>query len=126
MANPTKVPKNIVAEAVAQERAADAKAQRSQEQLRREIAMDYRSRPKMPVQISPMYRPYFGNNMAVIINGVSVYVPCDGKRYEVPNIYAAEIQRRIDAVDNQLLREQRSANKAVFEHSPGDIDIFQS
>ena len=126
MANKTTVPKNIVAEAVSQERAANAKAQRSQEQIRRDTAIDYRNRPKMSVQISPMYRPYFGNSMAVIINGISVYVPCDGKRYEVPNIYAAEIQRRIDAIDKQLLREQRSANKAVFEHSPGDIDIFNS
>lgn len=126
MANTPKVPKNIVAEAVAQERAAEAKNHRSQEQIRQERAADYRSRPKMSVQVSPMYRPYFGNSMAVIINGISVYVPCDGKRYEVPNIYAAEIQRRIEAIDKQLLREKASANRAVFEHSPGDIDIFNS
>lgn len=126
MANTTKVPKNIVAEAVAQERAADAKKHRDREQRQRELAQEYRGLPRMDVQISPMYRPYFGNSMGIMINGISVYVPCDGKRYKVPSNYAAEAQRRIEEVDKRLLREKHMAENNVFEHSPGDIDIFQS
>lgn len=126
MANKNNIPKTIVAEAVAQERAAEVKAQRAREQRQRELAETYRNLPRMDVQISPMYRPYFGNSMAIMINGISVYVPCDGKRYKVPSNYAAEVQRRVEAVDKKLLREKQSENKAVFEHSPGDIDIFNS
>lgn len=126
MANAKKIPENIIAEVVAQERATDAKKARDLEQIQREHAKKYRSLPRMDVQISPMYQPYFGRNCTVMINGITVSVPCDGTRYKVPSNYAAEIQRRIEEVDKRLLREKQMANNNVFEHSPGDIDIFQS
>lgn len=126
MANTSKVPKNIVAEVVAQERATEAQKTRDLEQVQRKNAQKYRSLPRLDVQVSPMYRPYFGRNITVMINGITVSVPCDGKRYKVPCNYAAEIQRRIEAIDGQLLREKKMADTNVFEHSPGDIDIFNS
>ena len=45
------------------------------EETRKSVAVTYKNEKKVAVQGSPMYRPYFGNNMPIIINGVAIYVP---------------------------------------------------
>lgn len=84
----------------------------------------YKSEDKKEITIAPMYAAYFGNIMTVMINGISVRVPCNGQRITVPETFAAEIERRLNAINTQLNREKVSANAAFFEQSPGALEII--
>ena len=68
-----------------------AKAVRNQENL----ANKYRSQEKVPVQVSPLYRPYFGNVMKVCINGISIYMPIDNTVHYVPKTFADENSSKV-------------------------------
>lgn len=85
------------------------------EHRRKKISEQYKAEPKVAVQGSPMYRPYFGNNMAISLNGVVVYVPLDGQRYEIPESFAAVFLDRIARVDEQINMRKQMAN--VTENS---------
>lgn len=50
---------------------------------------------------SPFYRPYFGDNMPIQINGIAVYVPLDGRPYKIPASFANVFLERIQRVDAQ-------------------------
>lgn len=86
----------------------------------------YRSEKKIAVQGSPMYRPYFGNNMAVIINGIAIYVPLDGQQYEIPESFAAVFFDRISRIDEQInMRKQMSAISDNIEAYAGERNLIQ-
>ena len=92
---------------------------------RRKLANRYRNEEKSGVSISPMYRPYFGNKMAISINGIAVYVPCDGKMYHIPKSFATEAKARMIAVNEMLTRKERMTNiSSNVEASPGDLKFF--
>lgn len=76
---------------------------------------------KIEVSISPMYKPYFGEVMAVGLNGLFIYVPCDGKRYSVPRPYAAIIATRVRGVDDTLARRTKLAD--VQETHVGQLSL---
>lgn len=84
----------------------------------------YKSEERVEIMIAPMYAPYFGNKMTVSINGISIIVPCDGKKVSVPSTFAAEINRRIYEVNRRVEREKGMADKAVYEDSPGEARLF--
>ena len=44
------------------------------EETRKSVAVTYKNEKKVAVQGSPMYRPYFGNNMPIIINTISYQI----------------------------------------------------
>ena len=76
---------------------------------------------KFEVSISPMYKPYFGEVMAVGLNGLFIYVACDGKRYSVPKEYASIIATRIRGVDDMLARRNKMAD--VQETHAGQLAL---
>lgn len=77
------------------------------------------------VTVSPQYAAEFGDVMPVSINGVSVYVPCDGREYKVPKTYAELIKERIRAVDRKLRKMQRMGDVSKnLERSPGELRLF--
>lgn len=80
------------------------------ETTRKQVGETYRQEDKVKVQGSPMYRPFFGNNMPIIVNGVALYVPLDGQTYEIPETYAAIFQERIALVDEQERMRKRMAD----------------
>ena len=84
----------------------------------------YKSENKKEITIAPMYAVYFGNIMTVMINGISVRVPCNGKRVTVPETFAAEIERRLNAINTQLNREKACADTAFLEQSPGALELI--
>ena len=84
----------------------------------------YKSEERVEIMIAPMYAPYFGNKMTVSINGISIVVPCDGKKVSVPATFASEINRRIYEVNRRVEREKGMAEKAVYEDSPGEARLF--
>lgn len=80
------------------------------EEVKKTVAQRYKEEPKCTVQGSPMYRPYFGNNMPIILNGVAVYVPLDGQQYQIPESFAAVFFERIARIDEQLRMRNQMAN----------------
>lgn len=86
----------------------------------------YRGEKKVAVQGSPMYRPYFGNNMPIILNGIAVYVPLDGQQYEIPESFAAIFFDRISRIDEQInMRKQMSAISDNIEAYAGERNLIQ-
>ena len=86
----------------------------------------YKNEEKVPVQGSPMYRPYFGNNMPIILNGIAVYVPLDGQQYEVPESFAAIFFDRITRIDEQInMRKQMAAISDNVEAYAGERNLIQ-
>ena len=105
--------------------ASSNKAVAEGEKERKMLARSMRQQEKVAVSISPLYRPYFGRTMPVTINGASVYVPCDGKTYMVPKVFADEIAVRISNQDDLIAKKRRLGDVSNnFETSPGELQIF--
>ena len=86
----------------------------------------YKNEQKIPVQGSPMYRPYFGNNMPIIINGIAIFVPLDGQQYEIPESFAAIFFDRISRIDEQInMRKQMAAVSDNIEAYAGERNLIQ-
>lgn len=85
----------------------------------------YKKEKKVPVQGSPMYRPYFGNNMPIIINGIAIFVPLDGQQYEIPESFAAIFFDRITRIDEQInMRKQMAAISDNVEAYAGERNLI--
>lgn len=96
------------------------------EDARRKVSEGYKNEKKITVSGSPMYRPYFGNNMPIIINGVAVYVPLDGQQYEIPESFAAVFLDRISRIDEQInMRKQMSAVSENVESYAGEKTLIK-
>jgi hypothetical protein len=96
------------------------------EDTRRKVSEGYKNEKKVTVSGSPMYRPYFGNNMPIIINGVAVYVPLDGQQYEIPESFAAVFLDRISRIDEQInMRKQMSAVSENVESYAGEKNLIK-
>lgn len=80
------------------------------ENTRKDVARLYKDEKKVTVQGSPMYRPFFGKNMPIIVNGVAIYVPLDGQMYSIPETFAAIFQDRISRIDALERRRKAMAN----------------
>lgn len=96
------------------------------EETRKSVAITYKNEKKVAVQGSPMYRPYFGNNMPIIINGVAIYVPLDGQQYEIPESFAAVFLDRISRVDEQIrVRKQMASVSENSESYAGEKSLIR-
>ena len=96
------------------------------EETRKSVAVTYKNEKKVAVQGSPMYRPYFGNNMPIIINGVAIYVPLDGQLYEIPESLAAVFLDRISRVDEQIrVRKQMASVSENSESYAGEKSLIR-
>ena len=87
------------------------------EAKRKKVSERYKQEKKVTVSGSPMYRPYFGNNMPIIINGVAVYVP---------ESFAAVFLDRISRIDEQInMRKQMSAVSDNVEAYAGEKSLIK-
>ena len=92
----------------------------------RRLVEYYRNEKKIPVQGSPMYRPYFGNNMPIILNGIAIFVPLDGQQYEIPESFAAIFFDRISRIDEQInMRKKMAAISDNVEAYAGERNLIQ-
>lgn len=92
----------------------------NRDRRRRKLAAVYRAEKKVPLMIAPFYAAYFGKVMTVSLNGIPVYVPCDGHPHDVPESYAMTVQQRLNAVNEQLALQTRFSNvSSNLETSPG-------
>jgi hypothetical protein len=91
---------------------------------RKKLLQTYRNEEKVPMYLSPMYRPYFGNVMTVGINGISIFFKVDGSIQHVPKTYADDITARRIAIDAMLTKQHKMADIANnHESSPGELEL---
>jgi len=97
------------------------------EKKRKKLYKHYQDEEKYPVQISPLYKPTFGEVMSIHINGFSIYVPCDGKIYNVPKTFAAEVASRIGKADQYSENTERMSdiqNNIDPLEAPGELKLI--
>ena len=92
---------------------------------RKQLVNTYAAETKVSVMIAPMYAAYFGKVMHIMINGISCAIPCNGKPYDVPETFAAEAFRRLNAINEQQQRQKRYSDvSANVESAPGELALF--
>lgn len=95
------------------------------EQKIRSLTEKYKSQPKKKVSVSPMYKPYFSNGVHVSINTKVISIPCDGKPYEIPEVFADRVHQMIHDVDTFILRKGRMEQVSTnIESSPGELTFY--
>lgn len=91
---------------------------------RAKLTEHYRGQETVPMYLSPMYRPYFGNVMRVMINGISIYFKVDGSTQMVPQTFADEITARRLAVDATIMKQKKMDDvSGNHEIAPGDLKL---
>lgn len=99
---------------------------RTMQKRQQELAKIYKAAEKVEVSISPMYQPHFGKVMPVILNGIPIYIPCDGRAYKVPKQYASIIKQRIRMVDDQIQRTKSLSDvSGNIEQYAGQKQLIQ-
>lgn len=92
---------------------------------RKALGSVYDAEPKVSIMVAPMYEAHFGKIMNVSINGINCAVPCDGKPYTIPETFAAEVQARLRAVNEQQAKQKRfSEIGRNNETSPGELKLY--
>lgn len=135
MASRKDIQADVVEQATAPETADDldfnVHARRSNQTLlqkdhaRKALAEEYRREPKKSVMVAPMYAAYFGKVMHIMINGISIAVPCDGRPYDIPQTFAGEVFRRINAINDQQSKAKRYSDvNSNIEGAPGELALF--
>jgi len=95
------------------------------EHKRKALIKHYKSEEKFPMYLSPMYRPYFGTVMPVMVNGITIYFKVDGSTQMIPKTFANEVQRKRMAIDAILTKQSRMADvSGNFESTPGELNLF--
>ena len=89
------------------------------------LAQIYSAQKRYPVRIAPSYAKHFGNTMRVTINGIAIVVRCDGGTYDLPEEYAAEVERRMRAVDEMDMKSRRMSDISKnYEPDIGRLNFF--
>lgn len=92
---------------------------------RKQLLSRYKEEKKVPMYLSPMYRPYFGNVMPVSVNGITIYFRVDGSTQFVPQTFADEITGKRMAVDAIENKKKKMANiPSNVESAPGELTLF--
>ena len=94
-------------------------------QKRMSLAEEYKNEPKVKVKGAPAYQAHFGTSMPIMLNGIGVYVPLDGRSYEIPESFACVFNTRIREIDNMALQQEAlSAVGENLEQYPGEKELI--
>lgn len=89
---------------------------------KKELLEKYKKQEQVEVSGSPFYKPYFGQVMTIMINGITVAVPLDGVPHKIPKVFADEFKTRIGRIDAQ--NERLGILGANMEEDYiGEVDI---
>jgi hypothetical protein len=80
------------------------------ETQRRALVKRYLSEKKIPVTISPLYAPYLGKVVPVLVNGIRVDIPADGRTYQINETHASEIIAKIRRINDLLARQKKAGD----------------
>lgn len=94
----------------------------SADKKRQSLVQSYRKEKKVPVSIQPMYAAYFGSVANISVNGISVFVPCDGRSYSINATHAAELHETLGRINATIQRQNKMASvQGNHESSPGEL-----
>lgn len=89
------------------------------------LAQVYSSQKRYPVRVAPSYAKHFGNNMRVVINGIAIVIRCDGGTYDIPEVFAAEVERRMREIDIIDMKSRKMGDiKNNYEPDIGRLSFF--
>lgn len=95
------------------------------EKKRFSLVEKYKAEKKYKVKGAPAYQAHFGSVMSIVINGVLVTVPLDGRSYEIPESFAQVFNSRIRQIDNMALQQSALADVTNnVESMPGEKDLI--
>ena len=95
------------------------------EKKRLSLVEKYKAEKKYKVKGAPAYQAHFGSVMSIVINGVLVTVPLDGRSYEIPESFAQVFNSRIRQIDNMALQQSALADVTNnVESMPGEKDLI--
>lgn len=95
------------------------------EKKRLSLVEKYKAEKKYKVKGAPAYQAHFGSVMSIIINGVLIAVPLDGRSYEIPESFAQVFNSRIRQIDNMALQQSALADVTNnVESMPGEKDLI--
>lgn len=95
------------------------------EKKRFSLVEKYKAEKKYKVKGAPAYQAHFGSVMSIVINGVLIAVPLDGRSYEIPESFAQVFNSRIRQIDNMALQQSALADVANnIESMPGEKDLI--
>ena len=95
------------------------------EKKRFSLVEKYKAEKKYKVKGAPAYQAHFGSVMSIVINGVLIAVPLDGRSYEIPESFAQVFNSRIRQIDNMALQQSALADVANnIESMPGEKDLL--
>ena len=95
------------------------------EKKRFSLVEKYKAEKKYKVKGAPAYQAHFGSVMSIIINGVLITVPLDGRSYEIPESFAQVFNSRIRQIDNMALQQSALADVSNnVESMPGEKDLI--
>ena len=95
------------------------------ERKRLSLVEKYKAEKKYKVKGAPAYQAHFGSVMSIIINGVLIAVPLDGRSYEIPESFAQVFNTRIRQIDNMSLQQSVLSDVASnVENMPGEKDLI--
>ena len=95
------------------------------EKKRLSLVEKYKAEKKYKVKGAPAYQAHFGNVMSIVINGVLITVPLDGRSYEIPESFAQVFNTRIRQIDNMSLQQSVLSDVASnVENMPGEKDLI--
>ena len=95
------------------------------EKKRFSLVEKYKAEKKYKVKGAPAYQAHFGSVMSIIINGVLIAVPLDGRSYEIPESFAQVFNSRIRQIDNMALQQSALADVTNnVESMPGEKDLI--
>ena len=95
------------------------------EKKRFRLVEKYKAEKKYKVKGAPAYQAHFGSVMSIIINGVLITVPLDGRSYEIPESFAQVFNSRIRQIDNMALQQSALADVTNnVESMPGEKDLI--
>lgn len=113
-------------EAVAPEIAREASLKMAEnERKTAELYQQFKKEDTVSVMLAPMYQPYFGEVMTVTINTLSIFVPVNGRSFQIPKSYACIVHERRRRVDDHLMMTQRMADvQSNFERQAGELVLI--
>ena len=95
------------------------------EKKRLSLVEKYKAEKKYKVKGAPAYQAHFGSVMSIVINGVLIAVPLDGRSYEIPESFAQVFNSRIRQIDNMALQQSALADVTNnVESMPGEKDLI--
>lgn len=95
------------------------------EKKRFSLVEKYKAEKKYKVKGAPAYQAHFGSVMSIVINGVLIAVPLDGRSYEIPESFAQVFNSRIRQIDNMALQQSALSDVANnIESMPGEKDLI--